>query len=364
MKTLFFTSLLMLVLYNSKAQSVIADPAVSQVFVANINNTNLNSSSIPMDNVIELKIPLYNRNHVNGLPMRSCKIKIGLGSKIVLDPQFNLSSLPSSNYFDWAFDTGSGQVQIIGDLKNELPPNYSDSVVLKVKGSIQGNSTVTINFLVTNHNTPIVLSDENPTNNNSFLAYSIVPAGPLPVTFTGLTAVNKGCAVDVDFYTEREINVIKYEIEISKDGVSFAKTGELAAANLPHYQFNFAITEANRASVLFVRVKSVDKDGSLKYSVTKSVKGLCSNEWEVAAYPNPANSVSAITITARQGSFNGKYSVIVTDLAGRQMMVKQLNLTSVNKFNLETGNLSAGQYIINILNQEEGQSSSVKWIKN
>ncbi len=362
MRTFLFFSLLFLSIY-SNGQGVIADPAVSQITAESIANAPLNASGIPLDNVFKLNIPIYNKNLLNGLPQGSCKIKIGLGSKMVLDPQFILSSLPTSTYFNWTYDSFSGQVQITGELKDDLPPNFSDSVLLNVKGIVQGNSTVTTNFLVTNHNTTIVLSDENPSNNNSFLAYTIVPGGPLPVSFTGLTAVNKGCAIDVNFFTEREINVSKYEIEISKDGTGFIKAGEITAANLSQYQFDFAITETNKASVLYVRVKSIDKDGSFKYSSTKSVKGLCSNDWAVAVYPNPAYSVSAITITARQGSFNGKYAVSLNDLAGKQILIKQLNLSGATQFKLDTGNLSTGQYIINILNKEEGKSTSVKWQK-
>lgn len=362
MRTFLISSLLLISVYTN-GQGVIADPAISQIAAESISNAALNATSIPMDNVIKLNIPIFNKNVLNGLPQGSCKIKIGLGSKMALDPQFNLSSLSTSTYFNWTFDSFSGQVQITGELKADLPAGFSDSIELRVKGVVQGNSTVTTNFLVTNHNTTVVLSDENPANNNSFLPYTIVPAGPLPVTFTGLTAVNKGCAIDVDFFTQSEINVSKYEIEISKDGVLFTKTGELVATNLPHYQFNFAITETNKANVLYVRVKSVDKDGSFKYSATKTVKGLCSNDWAVTVYPNPANSVSAITITARQGSFTGRYSIIINDLAGKQILIKQLNLPGVSQIKLETGNLSAGQYIINIINHEERQSTAVKWQK-
>ncbi len=362
MKFLIFTCFLMFSL-NNYGQSVIADPAINQVDVANIDHTVLNASSIPLDNALELKIPIYNYDLVNGLPQGSCKIKIGLGSKMILDPQFNLSSLPSSAYFNWTFDTGSGQGQITGDLKKDLPPNYSDNVILKLIGNLQGNSTITTNFLVTNHNTAIVLSDLNPTNNNSFLAYTIVPAGPLPVTFTGLNVVNKGCVIDVDFFTQGEINVNKYEIEVSKDGVNFINTGVITAANLSKYSYSFSIKDAFKAPQVFVRIKSLDKDGKFQYSGTKSVKGECQNDWAVGVYPNPAKSVSRIVLIAKQGQFNGKYGITLADMAGKILLVKEMNLINATQFYLETGNVSAGQYIIKISNIKDGQSSILKWQK-
>jgi len=366
MRPFLFTSLL-LIAFHSNGQSVKADPAVSQISAKSITDVPLNAINnnvgITLDNVIKISIPIFNKSTVNALPQKSCIVKIGLGSKLVLDPQFNLSSLSTGTFFNWTTFAASGELQIIGDLKADLPPGFADSITINVKSIIQGNSTITTNFLVTNNNPDIVLSDENGANNNSSLGYTIAQGGPLPVNFTKVTAVNKGCAIAVDFYTEMEIDVSKYEIEISKDGVGFTKTGELAAANLPHYAFNFAITETNKANVLYVRIKSVDKDGSFKYSSTKTVKGFCINEMAVTVYPNPANAGSAITITARQGLFNGKYTITMNDLAGKQMLIKQLNLLDISQFKVETGNLSAGQYIINIFSQEEGRSTAIKWQK-
>ena len=362
MKTFTFL-IAMLLTFISKGQGVIADPAISQVGVENLNSTVLNPASIAIDNSFEIKIPYYNYNILNSLPQGSCKIKIGLGSKIKLAPQFDFSTLPSSVYFNWTSDSTSGQVQVTGELKTDLPPNFSDSVILKVIGDLQGNSTITINFLVTNHNTQVILSDQNPTNNNSFLAYTIVAAGPLPVTFTGLTAVNKGCIINVDFSTEREINVNKYDIEVSKDGTYFVKEGEVNADNAVKYHYDVPITASIKAPVVFIRIKSVDKDGSFKYSPVKSVKGSCDDALAVSVYPNPARNIASIVVTAKQGYFNGKYIVRLSDMTGKLVILKDLTLANTDKFTLNTGTISSGQYIINISNQDNGESSMIQWQK-
>ncbi|MEO6327348.1 MAG: T9SS type A sorting domain-containing protein [Ginsengibacter sp.] len=362
MRIIFSTFLLIFSLYSS-GQSVMADPAVSQIAVTDIANLNLNPSSILLDNVIKLKIPVYNLDLINGLPAGSCKIKIGLGSKLILDPQFDLSLLPSGNYFNWTAESAGGQVQITGELKTDLPSNFSTIAEFYVKGNAQGNSTVTTNFLVTNHNTDKILSDEVPNNNTSSLAYTIAAGGPTPVTFAGLNAVNKGCSVQIDLYTENEVNVRKYEIEISRDGVNFVKTGEMEANNFRHYQNSFNITEANKASVIFVRVKSLDKDGRFMYSGTKSVKGLCDKEWGVSVFPNPANEVKNIMVNTRQGIFNGRYLITLSDVTGKLLRTKEMNLIDKIQFSFDTGNLSAGQYVIKIVNLNNTESAVVKWQK-
>lgn len=360
MKTIFFIFLLMLSLM-SKGQ-VIADPAVSQIGVVNVANIHIDAYTIPLDDVIKLNVPVYNLNLVNSLPDHSCKVKIGLGSKMILDPQFDFSSLPSSSYFDWTSEFVSGQVQITGILKANLPANFSNIVTFDVKGSILGNSTVTTNFLVTNNNATYILSDENPANNNSFLSYAVTV--PLPVTFTGLNVINRGCTINVNFSTEREINVSTYNVELSKDGVNFVNTGQLAAANQVNYRHSFAITEAITAPVVFIRIKSVDKDGRLQYSGAKSVKGLCENEWAVEIFPNPGErGITKAIVRSRQGSFNGRYVIALSDMAGKLLILKEINLANTSQFYFDTGNLSAGQYLINMRNRNGGQSAVVRWQK-
>ncbi len=363
MRILIFTFLLALTTY-AKGQAIIADPALKQIDVKSTFDPGMSASTIPQDFVIKLDVPIFNLNINNMLPSGSCKVKIGLGSKIILDPQFNLSSLPSSAYFNWTYAVSGGQGQIVGDLKTNLPANYSNTVTFDVIGNIQGNSTITTNFLVTNHNTSTILSDQDPTNNTSFLSYTIAASGPLPVYFKGLSLLNKECSILVDFYTENEINISKYEIEFSKDGRAFTKTGEITAATKPHYQYKFAISESTKAKDIFFRIKAIDKDNSVKYSETKSVKGLCDNEWAVSVYPNPANAETKITINSNRGSFNGKYDIHLLDMTGRLVMKKEISAVNVNQLKLETGNLSKGQYFIQVENQNRGESSILKWQKN
>ena len=363
MRILIITFLLFLSAYT-KGQAVIADPAVSQIDVKGISNQNMTATTILIDDVIKLDVPIFNLNLLNQLPSGSCKIKIGLGSKIILDPKFVLSSLPSSAYFNWTYDVSGGQGQITGDLITNLPANFSNIVIFDVIGNLQGNSTLTTNFLITNHNTANILSDQNATNNTSFLPYTITAGGPLPVKFTGLSVVNKGCFIIVDFYTESEINVRKYEIEFSKDGMAFTKAGETIADANPHYQYSFPLTEAIKANDLFIRIKSVDRDNSFKYSETKSVRGLCDNEIAINVFPNPANTVTEITINANRGLFNGKYHIDLLDMSGRLILKKEITALNVNQIKLETANISKGQYIIKIENHNGGEPSVIKWQKN
>ena len=172
MKKIMLTSMLLATLIGRSAgQAVIADPAVNVMRTASTTSLPVNPTLIPLDSVITLRVPVINYNQVNALPSGSCKIKIGLGSKIMLDPAFDLAAVNTSNYFSWTAQSSGGQVQITGDLIASLPANFLDTVIFQIKSSVLGNSTITTNFLVTNHNTNTFLSDENGANNNAFISY-------------------------------------------------------------------------------------------------------------------------------------------------------------------------------------------------
>jgi Secretion system C-terminal sorting domain len=302
---------------------------------------------LPLDGIVRLNVPLFNLNSVNALPAGSCKIKIGLGSKLVLNPDFDLANTNTSAYFNWTVATQGGQVQLTGDLIAPLPANYSATGIFQVKGSLLGTSTVTVNFLVTNHNTPDVLSDENPNNNTTFLPYTIV--NTIPVNFTGINVKKEGCFIKVNFSAENEVNVSHYEIEASKDGIYYTKMAQTAATQRINYNSSFLLTDAVKAPLLAVRVKSVDKDGRVQFTETKTVKGTCDGNLAVSLYPNPLpQQQTTVTIRAEDGIFNGNLSVSLTDITGKLLGNKNIALNNARQFTYETGYLAAGQYLIKI----------------
>lgn len=351
MKHLFSFLLILLISSASYAQ-VIADPAHNQIDVTTLASGNQDPAALPLDGLIFLRVPILNLNQVNAIPSGTCKIKIGLGSKLVLDPAFNLASTNTSAYFNWTAADAGGQMQITGDLINPLPANFSAVCIFSVKGSLQGSSTITTNFLVTNHNTSVFLSDENPTNNTSFLPYTVVPV--IPVTFISMAVKKEACAIKVNFATENEINTERYEIEASKDGSRYQKMGSLPANHAINYAFSFELNDALKNQVLYIRVKSVDKDGKFQYSETKNIKGTCDKQGRIGLFPNPLfNNQSELNIRMQDNAFNGAVSVLLTDIAGKKISKRDLTLINQQQFSYQTGQLAAGQYLLHVsLNNE------------
>lgn len=165
---------------NRKA--VIADPKLDALELTDFSGGSLNADNLQADQLIKLKVPVSIDNGGKALPAGSAKIKIGLGSKLVLDPGFNLSDAGASSYFRWTAEDNGGQLLVTGELVNELPANLTSvTLSFRLKVKEEGNSAITANFLITNHNTIAVLSDKNGANNASAIGYKIgknVPVDP------------------------------------------------------------------------------------------------------------------------------------------------------------------------------------------
>ncbi|MBL0358277.1 MAG: T9SS type A sorting domain-containing protein [Chitinophagaceae bacterium] len=348
-----------------QGRAVMADPKLGTISFTDMAGFQLDEAYIQPNELVKLKIPVLNNSHGQALPAGSCKIKIGFGSKLVLDPSFDLNATAMNSYFQWSSSMNSGQLQITGELIEALPANITNvEVALKVKGTVVGKSTITANFLITNHNTFTVLSDEDGTNNSSFLQYTVTNR-QAPVSVTTITdVVKEGCSLNVSFSTDREINLVKYEVEISKDGASFEKVASLSAAGNLSYNASFEIPSGLQVDKLFVRIKSVERNGKILYSNVKNTNGLCKVQpVKLSVYPSPASGVDKVMIAAAQGSFNGKYKVKMMDMSGKTVLVKDVSLAGVQNFPLELVNIAAGKYLIQMSTADNVQIGLLKFEK-
>lgn len=346
MKRIFIVLLLCISL---KSQSqLIADPALEQITFTDLSGNNI-LDTMPLGYVAQLNVPIKNLDAGNGLPAGSCKIKIGLGTKLILAPSFDLSTVISSEYFQWTSSYTGGQVQITGELIAALPANYAVVAKFNVQGSVLEYSTITTNFLVTNHNTAVILSDQDPANNTSFRQYKIIPPFPIPVNISDLSAVNDNCTLTIAFNADNEVNVKRYVIEIAKDGSAFSESASLPAANRLRYRHNLAITPAIASPKLHIRIKAIDWDGTSKYSETKVINTLChGNNTVYTVYPNPVYGQNYVTIKNTGSTLNGVYSAQLYDAKGTLTAAKQFVFSNQQQFDFPLNNIASGRYILKL----------------
>jgi hypothetical protein len=364
-KSLLFSGLLAASLSSfAQQRAVTLDPKLGSIKITDIAGNQINENFIQPGQLVKLVIPVENTDHNAAIPKGSCKVKIGLGSKLQLDPLLDLTTVNSSNYFTWSAANAGGQSQLTGELNTALPASFQQvEVAFKVVGNQVGHSTITANFLITNHNTTTILSDNDGGNNASFLKYEISNLiAPVPVT-TIDELVKADCSLKVNFSTDREIDLSNYQLEASKNGVDYIKIYQTNAASLVAYNATIAIPKELQAPVVYVRVKSTFNNGRVAYSIAKSVSGMCDGKWIIDMYPNPTRGNENVVIRAVEGSFDGKYTLTLVDMAGRVIDVKQMELNNVLNFKYKIANWAAGKYSLKIVSTTSAQATMLQFEK-
>ena len=121
-------------------------------------------------------------------------------------------------------------------------------------------------------------------------------SGMLPVELLAFTGQAIEHQVLLEWQTATEINNSHFDVEWSKDGVSFEKIGEVAGAGttteIQHYEFlhTLDMTDFENLSYLnlYYRLRQVDFDGKFEYTETINVTIQQSNNSTIKIYPNPA----------------------------------------------------------------------------
>ena len=177
-----------------------------------------------------------------------------------------------------------------------------------------------------------------------------VTSSPLPVNFTNVKGYQLNNKISVEWKVESEINVTRYEVERSVTGSDFTKVNTLYVngTNNPSNSYA-ALDESPATGNNFYRIKSVDKDGSKKYSpIVKVVIGKAGTG-SITIYPNPIKgSVINLQFTNQQA---GIYQVRLISNNGQMVYSNRLSINSSNiSQSLNTSkDLRAGIYQIEII---------------
>jgi hypothetical protein len=114
----------------------------------------------------------------------------------------------------------------------------------------------------------------------------------LPVDLLSFTASVEHNSTQLKWKTVSEIDLDRYGVERSANGISFETIGFVTAAGKATYEFSDNNIATNK--ILYYRLKMIDKDGSYKYSPVISIKPLQPNEFSVKIFPG----LSKASITA------------------------------------------------------------------
>lgn len=166
---------------------------------------------------------------------------------------------------------------------------------------------------------------------------------PLPVKFISFNAkaIQEGIKkVFLQWKVAQEINVKKYNIQQSFDGLNFEIIYTLKAENKNQYSFIQNI-DKNTPNIYY-RVEAVDNDGSKSYSTVKSISFNKKNIESITVYPNPSKGM----INIENNEFN---EIEVLDYLGKTILNKKIN-TSKQTIQIQ---LQKGVYLLKAFKQNK-----------
>lgn len=178
-------------------------------------------------------------------------------------------------------------------------------------------------------------------------------AAPLPVNFIGLVAnrVDNGIAIRWD--VGDEINVQRYEVERSENGVNFSTIGTVDANKKQVYNFT---DYNNKLQQVFYRIKSVDLDGTAKYSGIVRFKNSNSYSDKLLLYPVPVHNQLTI-----QHSLLTRGKLTVSTVDGRILKVVTPG-PGVSNTMIDVSSLSSGMYMLK-LEKDDGKIETGSFVK-
>jgi hypothetical protein len=217
---------------------------------------------------------------------------------------------------------------------NNLKPILLDQY-LQTETELSFVSTTTYNFVVSNN--PAAYSSSR---------FKIVfrPVATLPVTFLDIKANTQNKQVNVQWSVAQEVNIQRYAIERSTNGVNFSEIGNVNAMQLSTYPF---VDQNPEKGNLYYKIKSIGIDGSVQYSKIASVKfGTNAQSQTITISPNPVGKDGVFYITGLEKN-NSDILVSLFDAAGRKVYQNKLVYVNGNQIRVSLPkSINAGVYQI------------------
>jgi hypothetical protein len=186
----------------------------------------------------------------------------------------------------------------------------------------------------------------------------------LPVSLLSFTGRREGNTNRLFWTTASENNNKGFAIQRSYDGINYNTIGFVNSQSQDGnsssvLEYSFTNDEPSTA---FYRLLQTDLDGNTQLSPVVILKSAPLKSFSISKlYPNPVTGRTINVVVETNTA--GKAQLLLTDLAGRPIMVTEKKLVSgVNAFVLEVGELASGNYYLKMTspNGETVKSSIIK----
>lgn len=188
----------------------------------------------------------------------------------------------------------------------------------------------------------------------------------LPLSLLDFTAKEQDCAIALSWAATNEVNMQRFEIQQSADGVVFTTIGNEVAQNSfagSDHQYDFKATQQEENA--WYRLKMIDIDGDYTYSPVVAAHIGCYVKDYFTLYPNFIKREDGGMVKLNFSlAYKGSAFIIITNAIGQVLEKTPIVVNDgVNIMNLNTSALLAsGTYFVELTNIQGGKIAEVKKI--
>lgn len=197
----------------------------------------------------------------------------------------------------------------------------------------------------------IILAGISRDSLNSYVALAKYTMSVLPLKLLSFSAVKDGKVNFLRWQTAQEVNVDRFEIEKSWNGMEYSTIGKINAGSS---KYNFTDNKPFKG-INYYRLKMVDKDGKMEYSPVRTINN--SDNFYVSVYPLPAKDRLNIQI---QSNKTEKAEITVTDISGKTLITKSVSLAEgLNNSVINVQSLTNGVYFLKIVTPQKTETRKI-----
>lgn len=233
--------------------------------------------------------------------------------------------------------------------------------------SLQGDTTVLVNLLANNQVFKFAFN-KTPNNitidpNNWVLNQpgTITNGIILPVKLLSFKGyADNNCMVHLQWKTTNEMNVIKYELEFSNDGLYYTRIASISPTFLINNSYNYDYEKFNSKPAYF-RIKMIAQNGNYIYSSFIIINSICKPNYTLEIGPNPVVDQLNITLQLAEKE---EITIRIINSIGQTMTKMEKSLDKgFNTWTISNLNkLAAGTYLLQ-LETNSGITLNRKFIK-
>ncbi len=186
-----------------------------------------------------------------------------------------------------------------------------------------------------------------------------VNASTTPVTLASFDATLSNSFVAISWTTATETNTDHFEIERSLDGKTFGKVGTQKASGTTTTKLNYTYKDdvSTLSSMVFYRLKSIDKSGVFNYSGLKTVTVNATKNLITSLYPNPVKAGQSVKVNYLSLK-NANVSFSMVNAVGKKVLNSNQSVTvGTNLVSLPVIGLVSGIYYLSVT---DGSNSLVQ----